>query len=132
MSNRISVAVVQKETRFLMAKRRIKEADLTWTFPGGGVSDGESERNAAEREVKEEIGIICKAKRMLGSRIHPSTGKNISYILCDYIEGQAKVLDSEELVAVEWMSVSEIFENVTSDIFPPLKEYLQAFLNELQ
>jgi 8-oxo-dGTP pyrophosphatase MutT (NUDIX family) len=36
-----------------------------WTFPGGAVGQNESPRQAAVREVKEEVGLTCDIKRLL-------------------------------------------------------------------
>ena len=125
MSSKIAVAIVQDGRQFLMAKRRLKEADLTWTFPGGAVHAGESDMSAAEREVKEEVGVTCRGERILGSRTHPSTGKEIAYVLCGFVQGEAHVIDCDELAEVKWMTVPEILQSVTSNIFGPVKEYLQ-------
>ena len=120
------IGIIEKENKFLMARRKFSEGDLSWTFPGGAIEDNESEERAIEREIFEEINIKVKAIRKLGERIHPTTKKKISYMLCDYVSGIIKVKDTDELDKVEWMTTSELFEAITSDIFQPLKEYLQT------
>ena len=122
----IVIGIVVNDKKILMVRRRIKEKDLHWQFPGGLVEDNESQEEAIKREVREETAIICKTKRRLGQRIHPSTKKKIIYFVCDYISGEEKVLDKEELDDVRWMNSNEIFENITSDIFEPVREFLNT------
>lgn len=38
-----------------------------WSFPKGKLNDGESELDAALREVEEEIGVRCEVGREIGS-----------------------------------------------------------------
>jgi 8-oxo-dGTP pyrophosphatase MutT (NUDIX family) len=38
-----------------------------WSFPKGKLNDGESELDAALREVEEEIGVRCEIGREIGS-----------------------------------------------------------------
>jgi len=38
-----------------------------WTFPGGGISRGETNEEAIRREVREEVGLHLQALRHLGA-----------------------------------------------------------------
>ncbi|MFA5386190.1 MAG: NUDIX hydrolase [Candidatus Paceibacterota bacterium] len=122
--DKIVIAIVKKGKEILMVRRRIKEGDLYWQFPGGALENNESEQQAVEREVFEEANIKCKAIKKLGERLHPTTSKLISYWVCEYVSGEIKVKDSDELDKVEWMGPNEILNNVTSEIFVPVKEYI--------
>ena len=127
--NKIIAVIVQKEKLILMVRRRQKEGTLHWQFPSGGINDNESEFAAAEREVFEETGVVCKSKEILGQRIHPVTEKEMHYVLCDYVSGEESVKDSEELDMVEWALPQKIFKVVTSTIFQPVKEWLEKLEN---
>lgn len=43
-----------------------------WSIPGGGVKPGESIKEAAEREVKEETGIDCRVTGLIGIYSNPN------------------------------------------------------------
>jgi 8-oxo-dGTP diphosphatase len=62
-----------------MVRRRVREGRLSWQFPAGEVEPGESRADAAVRETKEETGLEVTAVKLLGERLHPATGRLMSY-----------------------------------------------------
>jgi ADP-ribose pyrophosphatase len=54
-------AVVFKENKVLLVLRAKPPAENHWTIPGGSVELGETLQEAAEREIREETGLIIKA-----------------------------------------------------------------------
>ena len=92
------------------------------------IETGETQIEAAKRETLEETDVDCKPVRVLGERIHPNTGHEMAYVLCEYVKGNAIVKDKDELDRVEWMAPPEISKAVTTDIFPPVKEFLQSLI----
>ena len=54
-------AVVFKEYRVLLVLRAKPPAENHWTIPGGSVELGETLQEAAEREIREETGLIIQA-----------------------------------------------------------------------
>jgi 8-oxo-dGTP diphosphatase len=128
----IVVAIIEHSNKILLVRRKYNEkGKLHWQFPGGCIEEGENENQAIERELFEETNINCKAVRKIGERIHPNTGRTISYWFCSYISGDAYVKDSKELDAVRWMFPPDVFKCVTSDIFKPIKEYLLNKIEEM-
>ncbi|MBQ1167332.1 NUDIX domain-containing protein, partial [Streptomyces sp. A73] len=65
-----------------MVRRRVKEGELMWQFPAGGIEDGETAEQAAVRETQEETGLTDEAVKLLGERVHPKTGRLMSYTAC--------------------------------------------------
>lgn len=124
----ISAAIIVDHGKVLMVRRAIGEGELLWQFPAGGIEAGESPEEAAVRETVEETGLTVKAVQLLGQRVHPKTGREMSYTACEPIGGEAHVADDEELNAVAWVSHGEIDEYVPYGLFGPVQEYLDATL----
>ena len=69
---RVGVAVLLRdaENRILLEKR--KDSGI-WGFPGGGIDPGESIKECAIREIKEETGFDIHVERLLGVYSEPSS-----------------------------------------------------------
>ncbi|MFE3068869.1 NUDIX hydrolase [Streptomyces sp. NPDC059247] len=124
----IAAAIVVNEGRVLMVRRRVSEGQLSWQFPAGEVEPGEAREDAAVRETQEETGLTVKAVKLLGERVHPKTGRLMSYTACEALVGTAHVADTEELAELAWVAHGEIPEYVPYGLFEPVQEYLDAAL----
>jgi 8-oxo-dGTP diphosphatase len=124
----ISAAIIVQDGRVLMVRRRISEGELMWQFPAGGIEPGEVAEDAAVRETAEETGLTVKAIRLLGERVHPKTGRLMSYTACEPISGEAHVADDDELDAITWAQHSELPGLVPYGLFEPVQEYLDEVL----
>ena len=76
------------------------------------------------REILEETNIKVKIVRILGQRLHPDTNTDITYFLCEYVEGEEKVIDANEIKEVAYKSKNEIIRDVKTDIFPEVQKYI--------
>ncbi|MFB7736211.1 NUDIX hydrolase [Streptomyces sp. NPDC056112] len=124
----ISAAIIVRDDRVLMVRRAVSEGELMWQFPAGAIEAGETAEDAAVRETLEETGLTVKAIRLLGERVHPKTGRAMSYTACEVLEGEAHVADDEELDAVAWVAHGEITDYVPYGLFGPVQEYLDEVL----
>lgn len=124
----ISAAIIVQDGKVLMVRRAVKEGELMWQFPAGAIEAGESAEQAAVRETEEETGLTVSALRLLGERVHPKTGRLMSYTAAEVVSGEARVADVEELDAVAWITHSEIKEYVPYGLFEPVQEYLDDVL----
>jgi len=78
-----------------------------WDIPGGIVEPGETPTEAAEREVKEELGVVVKAGRLLVCENVLLTGKELltAYIFeGDRLDVDAYTIDGEEVLEASWCS----------------------------
>lgn len=124
----VSAAIITDSERVLMVRRRVKEGELSWQFPAGGVEEGESAQEAAVRETLEETGLTVKAVKYIGDRVHPKSGAFMAYTACEVVDGTAHVADSEELDTVAWVRHGEIPALVPYGLYGPVQEYLDAVL----
>ena len=124
----IASAVIVQDGRLLLARRRVQEGPVLWALPGGAIEAGESAERAAERETLEETGLDVAARRVLGSRVHPATGREMNYVACDVIAGTAHIGDPDEHDAVEWVAITDLPRYVPSGFFPAVQEHLDAVL----
>ena len=125
----ISAAIITQGGKVLMVRRAVKEGKLSWQFPAGAIEAGEAAEEAAVRETLEETGLTVKAVKLIGARIHPNTGRAMSYTACDVVSGEAHVADDEELDAIAWVSLSEIPEYVPYGLYEPVQDYLNEALS---
>jgi 8-oxo-dGTP diphosphatase len=78
-----------------------------WSFPKGKLEDGESEEDAAVREVEEETGLRCRLDRELTTmRYRDGRGrpKTVRYWLMEPISGAlaaANEIDDARFLAVD-------------------------------
>ena len=121
----VAIAVVELKHHFLLVKRRDRESRLSWQFPAGIIKPGASPAETIVREVFGETGVTCHPSAYLGERVHPDTLVHVTYWLCDYLEGEATLVDNLENEAVGWFTAPEVLNIITSDIFRPLRLYLE-------
>lgn len=125
----IAAAITTKGDAVLMIRRRQKEGTLLWAFPSGGIEPGETPEAAAVRETAEEVGVTVSASTNLGTRVHPATGRTMHYVACTWVSGDEKVLDSDEVDEVRWVTHPELPSLVPHGLFAPVQEHLDATLN---
>ncbi|MFE4669354.1 NUDIX hydrolase [Streptomyces sp. NPDC056716] len=123
----IAAAIVVHDSRVLMV-RSVSEGQLSWQFPAGEVEPGESRENAAVRETREETGLKVNALGLLGERVHPATGRLMSYTACEVVSGTAHVADTEELDELAWVAHADIPQYVPYGLFEPVQRHLDATL----
>src|SRR4029077_20392829 len=109
-------AVIVDQGRVLLVKRGSSPLLGEWSLPGGVVELGETLRAAAEREAREETGLIVKAGDVIEvlDRIIPGRegAPQYHYVLIDFL----CTLQGGELHAggdaadVRWAGESELAE----------------------
>jgi 8-oxo-dGTP diphosphatase len=84
--------------------------------------------DAAVREALEETGLSVAAREVLGTRLHPVTGKVPVYVTCDVTSGTARVVSPREIADVAWCGPCDLHERVPSGFAPEVAAYLAARL----
>ena len=96
---------------------------------GGSAVAGESSRTAAEREVREELGLSLSLEGVRPAlTVHFDQGFDDVYVLEREVDPAGLTLQSEEVQAVRWASLPEIMEMVRAGAFIPYHESLLELL----
>lgn len=125
----VVAAIVTSHLGVLVGRRN--DGKPPWTFIAGEIEPGESQVDAAVREVKEETGLRVRAgQQEIGRRVHPSNGRTMIYLACTPTEGtDVYVGDPEELAEVRWASLADIGELMgRGNVFPLVWEHLSRVL----
>lgn len=97
------VAVTRDREVLLVRQYRHPVRDWTFEVPAGAVEDGESARQAAERELAEEVGAVGGEWRHLGSFFSSSAHLSLrsdGFLVTDVDVGESHPEPDEELVIV--------------------------------
>lgn len=81
----------------------------------------------AVQETHAETGVHVAVREELGTRVHPKTGVLASYVLCDYLAGEASNLDPVENMDVAWVPLASLTRFIPAEnIYPPILSALEA------
>ncbi|MFF0227607.1 NUDIX domain-containing protein [Streptomyces sp. NPDC004629] len=124
---RVAIAVVVRDEEVLLVCRRGDDASgITWQFPAGVIKPGVRPETATVRETLDETGVHCAVRRSLGERVHPVTGVQCVYFLCEYLAGDATNSDVVENVDVTWVPKNAVGRFISADtIYPPILAALE-------
>ncbi|MCI6268245.1 MAG: NUDIX domain-containing protein [Clostridiales bacterium] len=130
----VHVCIFDRKGRMLIQQRQFFKAgwpnqwDLTI---GGAASSGEDSRTAAQRELKEELGLSIDM-----NTIRPKMTLNTERSINDFfmIEREVDIgdlqLQYEEVQAVRWATLEEVLEMIDKKEFLPYYPGLIRFLFE--
>lgn len=101
-----------------------------WSFPKGHMEDGETEKETAIREVKEEtnidVKIIDDKKYTITYRPKPNLIKDVHFFLARPLNKEYR-RQEKEISIVEYFTFKDALELITHD---DLKELFKQFLKE--
>ena len=99
MPIRVLAAVIRQNDRLLVCQRPShKRHGGLWEFPGGKVKDGETDLEAARRELQEELGVhVTEVGPVERSVKDPGSDFVIEFLPVN-IQGEPQCLEHEALV----------------------------------
>lgn len=124
----VVAAIVTSHLGVLAGRRR--DGKPPWGFISGEIEPGESQVDAAVREVKEETGLLVRAgHHEIGRRVHPKTRRTMIYLACSPTHGtDVYVGDEDELAEVRWLSLAEV-DTLMPGVYEPVREHLGRLIS---
>lgn len=107
-------AVVLRKGCILLVRRGVAPALECWAIPGGGLRIGETLQEGAEREIREETGVVIRAGEPIftcDSLIRDGEGRiRFHYVIvdmaADYVSGEVRAAD--DALDARWVSPAEL------------------------
>lgn len=112
-----ALAVLIREERVLLVRRKNEPDAGMWGFPGGHVDLGETALDAAARELREETGVVGRPLRYLTNIdviIHDEDGGLkfhflLAAVLCDYLSGDP--LADDDVSDAKWQNIEDVLSH---------------------
>ena len=124
----VAGAVIVRAGRLLLMRRASPVGVLLWTFPSGKVDERETASEAAVREAREEVGVTVVPVVVLGSRVHPLSGRLVVYVACRLLSGTAHAASPREVAEVAWVDGGRLAELVPGGLYGPVQAWVEAAL----
>lgn len=125
----VSVWIRNSEGKWLITKRsKGKSYPLKWEATGGSVLSGETSKEGALREVKEEIGIELSDGFLFASfRREKTSWKNPGFldvwVFRHDFQIRDTVLQEDEVCDICWATSDDIVTMIAKDEFVPIEAF---------
>lgn len=106
--------------RYLLVQERQEKVFGLWNIPAGWADAGESAREAAMRETKEEVGLDVRADIEPIFQMEKPEKDRHYYAFLGHVVGGDLTIQESEILSAEWLSYDKIEElNDTAKIREP-------------
>ncbi len=119
-------AVIFKDDKVLLVRRKNPPAQGEWAIPGGKVKWGETLRQALKREIMEETNLDIEPVRLLKvvEVLPDEIQSTFHYVILDYmatIKG-GQLMPGDDALAVGWFGKEDLKQILTT---PSTRKLLQ-------
>ena len=132
----VHVCLFDSRGRLLIQKRTAEKRvwPCRWDVSvGGGVDAGETSRQGAEREFREELGCpLDLTEQRPAVTVNFPEGFDDFYIVTRDLNEKSLALQKEEVSAVRWVTLKELLAMVDSGEFIPYPKGFLQFLFEIR
>lgn len=130
----IHICIFNSEGKMLIQQRQSTKAGFPdmWDVTCGGCSvAGETSRGTAHRELKEELGLDLSFENIRPNlTVNFDNGFDDFYLINRDIDLASLTLQAEEVQAVRWASLDEIFTMIDDGSFIPFfKSFVQLLFD---
>ncbi len=104
----VTAAVIRKDEKVLIAKKKKVSMGYPWEFPGGKVEPGETLEACLKRELREELGIEVEVGDLISKGRHILNCRSAIVLHAfevSHVSGDFVLTDHEE---VRWVKVKEL------------------------
>jgi len=104
----VTAAIIRKDNKVLIAKRKRALMGSPWEFPGGKAENNETLQECLKRELYEELGIEVEVGAFLCSHKHVLNCKSAIHLYAyevTHLSGEFQLMDHEE---IRWVAVDEL------------------------
>ncbi|HEV3284027.1 MAG TPA: NUDIX hydrolase [Solirubrobacteraceae bacterium] len=118
----------------IVPTRRAADGSKVLSLPKGHVDPGETPVQAAEREVREEAGVVAEPVAELGEsrywyrRDGETIGKRVHFYLFNYVSGDTADHD-DEVEEARWLPISQAEKQLT---YPAEREMVSRAIEHLK
>jgi 8-oxo-dGTP pyrophosphatase MutT (NUDIX family) len=119
----------------IVPTRRASDGSKVLALPKGHIDPGETELQAATREVREETGVVGEPVHELGEsrywyrRDGQTIPKSVQFFLFDYVEGDTDDHD-DEVEQARWMPLAEAQRELSHAAEREMVALAAAYLEE--
>ena len=107
-------AIVWRAGRFVVVRRARPPAQGVFTLPGGGVEAGETLKQAVERELREETGLVIEPIDLAGHRevimrdAEGRVARHFVILAFAALWRKGELTLNEELAEARWIDAGEL------------------------
>lgn len=104
----VTAAVIERDGRILIARRKHPFMGHGWEFPGGKLEENETLEECLKREIREELGIDITVGTLISSRKHVLNCQSAIILYAyhaKYVSGEMVLNDHDE---VQWVTPGDL------------------------